>query len=65
MNEDFKNGATEFKKMMIEATNPIMHPHIEGVFSVFHERYKLKNISAACPECGRTDGVDIVCPDCC
>lgn len=36
-NEQIK-GALRFKELMIEASNPILHAHIEGVFAVYQTR---------------------------
>lgn len=34
------NEAKAFKDMLIEASSKIIMPHIEGVFSVFEQKYK-------------------------
>jgi len=40
-NEECKmQGAIAFKELLLEASNAMMYPHIEGVFAVFEERNK-------------------------
>jgi hypothetical protein len=33
-----EQGALQFKEELLRASSPIIHPHIEGVFSVFQRR---------------------------